>query len=610
MEEGLGRPSLSLIQAPPEYPAALSFEAGIGMEAVRFWCREPLRMLALVVALSMVPVLEARASQIGIGGYEASGVGDAGTIAKFQSEFEKALREAGIAPVSLAMQRPCPDIGCWAARARAQGVQQFILVDIEGFRSSGFVVTAKVYEVRRGSQLFREKTEIPDSVQSELLLTRMVSAIVRQIGGGSAGSDPSAAKRKSQVRVLGIPPGRGVLLNNIPLSEPDRPLTVEPGRQRLVISAGDGAKSREFDVLPGEMYTLEFTSLDDMQAIDPASLAAVLELRSLPTDARVRLDGTDLPNQATHEITAGAHTLVIERLGYEKMELPFRANPGQQVLVPVALVPLGGPVPAQQAAQDPGLRQRVGLLPVTGSLDGILQERVMDAARYAGELAAKVQYVSPEQVAAALGMEPARLASENQKCVTGLCTSKLLKPAALARYVDIRVRQSGPDWVVRAVLYSTVQGERVDGIEIPYGGSSADLPWIVFDAVRHLLGDADMAGMTRIEIPAAAEDLAEDFSVVLNGAPLTFSPDESGRQVSREVTSGQGRLAVTAGGETAERRIWLRTGVPFVLELAASGTDGGEPEPAIVRPPPPSPASAKTADGKSKGKNGKTQKAN
>ncbi len=546
-------------------------------------------LLALFCALSFGI---ARADQIGMGRPETEGMRDAALIAKFQSELERALKDAGVESISLLMSgRACPDIGCWAARARAQGVARFILPAFEGFGSSGFIITVKVYDSKNGTSLFRERVEIATAEQSELQITKLVALVFKQLGGGSS-ADPSPAgggsgRHKAQVRILGLPPGRGVLLNNIPVLDPTRPVTVEAGRQRLVVSTGDQARSRDFDVLNNEIYTIEFVNFEDMAVTDQSALTAVLELRNVPTDARVKLDGAELPRKAVQDIQSGTHSLLVERAGYEKMDMLFTAKPGQQVLIPVAMTPLGahdGPA-AKLPPVDTALLQMVGLLPVIGPADGVLTERVMDAARYAMEQSGKIRYQAPEAVGASVSMTPEMLRSQVQKCVTTLCVSRMIKPAGLGRYVDVRIRQSGNDWVVKASLLSAEQGDRVDDVEVPYGGSVADLPWIAYDAVRQLLRDYDPVGMSKVRI----KGFPANAKLTINKQSYEPTPVENGWVETGEIPTGIWMLEIEpADGPKNRMKIYLRREMPYELDLMVAPSTI---MPAVVRPqkvePPP-----------------------
>jgi len=530
----------------------------------------------------------ARAEQIGVGSYEVTGIREPRLTEKFKDELDRAFRDAGFELVSLLTHKACPDPGCWAARARAQGVGRFMLPQLEGYGAAGFLVTVKFYEAKNGTQLFRERVEISDAKQSELPITKLVATAARQLGSAGGGSDTavSQTKRKAQVRVLGLPPGRGVLLNNIPILDPTKPIPVEPGRQRLVISSGEQVRSRDFDVLNGEIYTLEFVSLSDFAIMDQTALAALLELKNLPTDARVTLDGQLLQPKDVHELNAGSHRLVIERLGYEKLDLPFSVGPGQRMIIPVALLPLTETVvvaaesTAPETAADSGLLPRVGLLPLGGAGDPVLMSRSFEAARYAMELSKKIRYVSPENVAGALGLSTDKLRDEIQRCVTSLCSAKALEKAGLSRYVELRLRRSGSDWVVKATLYSGNQGSRIDDVEVVYGGSRADLPWIFHDAVRQILAEIDPPGMTQVILKGAPEGA----TARVNGLDVPVKAADGGTLRTADVASGVWTVSVAnpQGTVLQERKAYLRPGQPYVFDLTLA--DPASAEPAEVRP--------------------------
>lgn len=554
-----------------------------------FQKRTSLTAAFVLVALSMM-VARVRADDVGIGSIEVIGITDPSVAEKFRSELDRSLRDAGLVPVSLLMNRPCPDIGCWAGRARAQGAARFLLPMFEGYGSTGYVITVKVYDAKSSVSLFREKVEIPDIAQSELQLAKLATALLRQMGGGSNVQESAGPKRKGQVRILGLSPGRGVVLNNIPVADPTRPISVEPGRQRLVISAGDQAKSREFDVMAGELYTLEFTSLDSMAVTEQTGLPAMLELRNLPTDARVTLDDRVIPSKPQNEIPAGTHTVVIERQGYEKLDLIFTARPGQQVLLPVVMAPETAGGRNASTGGDRSLLSAVGLIPGGIVSDAELSVKVMDAARYAMEQSGKIRYQSPESLSSALSMKPAQLQAEVEKCVTGLCLSRLLKPANLARYVDVRVRKSGSNWIVKTTLFSAEQGHRVDGIEIPFSGSRSEIPWMVYDSVRQLIGDHDPVGMSRIRLLGANGKV----SLSVRGQEVDLKP-VGDRLETSDIGTGVVPVTISAeNGEPVERVVYLRRETPYELDLALKDMDDA---PATVRPaaaaplpePPPSP---------------------
>lgn len=554
-----------------------------------FQKRTSLTAASVLVALSMM-VARVRADDVGIGSIEVIGITDPSVAEKFRSELDRSLRDAGLVPVSLLMNRPCPDIGCWAGRARAQGAARFLLPMFEGYGSTGYVITVKVYDAKSSMSLFREKVEIPDIAQSEIHLVKLATALLRQMGGNSNTQESAGPKRKGQVRILGLPPGRGVVLNNIPVSDPTRAIPVEPGRQRLVISVGDQAKSRDFDVMAGELYTLEFTSLDSMAVTEQTGLPAVLELRNLPTDARVTLDERVIPSKPLNEIPAGTHTVVIERQGYEKLDLIFTAKPGQQVLLPVVMAPETAGGRTASTGGDRSLLSAVGLIPGGIVSDAELSVKVMDAARYAMEQSGKIRYQSPESLSSALSMKPAQLQAEVEKCVTGLCLSRLLKPANLARYVDVRVRKSGSNWIVKTTLFSAEQGHRVDGVEIPFSGSRSEIPWMVYDSVRQLLGDHDPVGMSRIRLLGANGKV----SLSVRGQEVDLKPVGDGLETS-DIGTGVVPVTISAeNGESVERVVYLRRETPYELDLALKDMDDA---PATVRPaaaaplpePPPSP---------------------
>jgi hypothetical protein len=217
-----------------------------------------------------------------------------------RSQLSQILEEQAL------QQTGCTSQECAVQVGRILGIRKIVAGKVTRLSDSLWQLSTLMVDVETAETL-RAETVIHEGDFVGLL--RSGAAEMAQRLSGKVTAAPSAAG-VGQLFVASEPTGAEIALDGVPLHRQTEALLdpIPAGRHTVVLSKGILAAAAGVTVEPGQIARLELRL---------APRPAVIEVKSTPLNATVRLDGREIGRTPlTHEATPGTHVLEVAREGH------------------------------------------------------------------------------------------------------------------------------------------------------------------------------------------------------------------------------------------------------------------------------------------------------